>query len=299
MSDVSTGAVVVTGTSSGIGHATALRLARAGVLVFAGVRRAADAEKLAGEAGNRVVPVILDVTDASSISAAAATVTSTLAGRPLIGLVNNAGIGLSAPLEYVPIPEVRRQYEVNVIGQIAVTQAFLPLLRQTRGRVINICSVGDRITIPFGGVLCGNKSALAATSEALRLELRPWGIHVCMIEPGSIRTAAVDKTLGHADRELAAMPPEATRLYGTMFRRFTERAMAREMRGSSPDVVAATIQEALTAARPKTRYLTGKDAHRLAFLGRWLPDRVLDVLRLRIFGMPTRFGARAGSASTS
>ena len=288
------GAVLVTGTSSGIGRATALRLASAGFVVFAGVRRPSDGDALVRGAGERIRPVRIDVTDVESITEAATVVEGALRGVLFRGLVNNAGIGVSGPLEAIPLAEVRRQYEVNVIGQIAVTQAFLPLLREGRGRIINICSVGDRITIPFGGVLCGGKSALAATSEALRLELHPWGLHVCMIEPGSIRTAAIDKTLGDVDRRVAAMPPLAAKRYGEMLRRFTKRAVEREEHGSAPEVVAETILEALTAARPKTRYLTGKDAHLLALLGHWMPDRLLDRLRLRLFGLPTGFGAVTG-----
>ena len=288
------GAVLVTGTSSGIGHVTALRLARAGFLVFAGVRRERDADELVREGGQRLLPVLIDVTETESINGAVGAVAAGLRGLLLRGLVNNAGIGISGPVETISLEEVHRQYDVNVIGQIAVTQAFLPLLRQGSGRVINICSVGDRITIPFGGVLCGCKRALAATSEALRLELHPWGLDVCMIEPGSIRTPAIDKTLGDVDGRVAAMSPLAASRYGEMLRRFTQRAVKQEANGSAPEVVAETILEALTAARPKTRYLTGKDAHLLAFLGRWIPDRMLDRLRLRMFGLPTRFGGLVG-----
>ena len=282
-----TRAVVVTGTSSGIGRACALRLARAGFTVFASVRRPADADALREEAGERLLPLQLDVTDRASIAAAARLATEKLRarGESLYGLVNNAGIGLSAPLEFVPLDELQRIFDINVIGQIAVTQAFMPLLRESRGRIVNICSVGDHIAIPFGGALNGSKVAFAMMSESMRMELRPWGMHVVIIEPGAIYTPAVEKTLGDPEGMLKRMGAAAERLYGASFRTFTERAAKRERDGSSPEVVANTVLHALRDASPHRRYLVGKGARTLATLPRIMPAAMLDRLRMRIFGM--------------
>ena len=288
-------AVVVTGTSSGIGRACALVLSRNGFTVFAAVRKPEDGERLRKEAGERVIPLQMDVTDHDGIAAAARFTASTLRqlGQSLFALVNNAGIGVSAPLEFQPIGDIRTCFEVNVIGQIAVTQAFLPLLRETRGRIVNICSVGDRIAIPFGGTLNGGKSAFARMSESLRMELRPWGMHVVIIDPGSIATPAVDKTLGDPDGMLRRMSPDAERLYGKFFRTFMQRAAARERKGSSPDVVANAVLSAIRDEKPHRRYVVGKNARVLATLPKVVPAPLLDRLRLKLFGMPTRFGANA------
>ena len=188
--------VVITGASSGIGRACALLLAERGFRVFAGVRKAEDADALRARGGASVEPVHLDVTDGASVAEAARVVGGRLESRGLDGLINNAGIGAPAPVEYMSAEALRRQFDVNVFGPIAVTQAFLPSIGEARGRIVNMGSVGAHITIPFGGALCGTKSALRSLNDALRLELRPFGIHVCFIEPGSIARPAVDKTFG-------------------------------------------------------------------------------------------------------
>jgi NAD(P)-dependent dehydrogenase (short-subunit alcohol dehydrogenase family) len=274
--------VFITGTSSGIGHASALRLAKAGFRVFAGVRKQADAQSLRAEHPG-ITSIAIDITDAASIASARAELEATLGG--LDGLVNNAGIGLAGPMEHVPLDELRRQFEVNVFGQIAVTQALLPLIRRARGRIVNMGSVGGHITMPFGGVLCGTKSAFGAMNDALRLELRPFGIHVSIIEPGAIHTPAVEKTLGDIEGTIAALPPDGQNHYASALREFNRRAYDRELHGSSPEVVADAVHHALTARRPRSRYPVGRDARLLVTMPRLLPDRVLDQLRLRIFGL--------------
>ena len=275
--------IVITGASSGIGRASTLHLARAGLRVYAGVRKDSDAQALRAE-HPAIVPIAIDVADAASIAAAKHRLEGEIAG--LDGLVNNAGVGLTAPMEYVPLDALRRQFEIDVFGQIAVTQALLPLIRRARGRIVNMGSVGGHIAMPFGGVLCGCKSALRAMNDALRLELRPFGIHVCLIEPGSIRTPAVDKTLGDVDRTIAALPPDGRERYAAMLREFTRRAYERAHHGSPPEVVARAVHHALTAAKPRIRYPVGRDARALVTLPRLLPDRWLDRLRVRLFGMP-------------
>jgi NAD(P)-dependent dehydrogenase (short-subunit alcohol dehydrogenase family) len=284
--------VLVTGASSGIGRASALLLARNGFMVLAGVRKPTDCDAVREAGGERVRPVLLDVTAPSSIASAAAQVQEVTRDAGLHGLVNNAGAGLCAPMEYVPLESVQRLFEVNVFGQLAVTQAMLPMLRRARGRIINIGSVGAHVPLPFGGTLGATKSALASFNDALRLELHPFGIRVCLIEPAAIATPAVDKTLGDPEATIRAMPDDGSTRYGDMLRAFTRRAYDREKHGSPPEVVARTVLEAMTSARPRARYLVGKDARRMVTLPRLLPSRVLDRLALRVFGLPARFGSR-------
>jgi len=283
--------VLITGASSGIGRASALRLAREGFRVFAGVRQDRDAQSLHAEQPD-ITPLAIDVTDAASIAAAARTLDSALANEGLDGLVNNAGIAQTAPMEYVALDVLRRQFEVNVFGQVAVTQAVLPLIRRARGRIVNMGSVGGHITMPFGGVLCACKAALHAMNDAMRLELRPFGIRVCLIEPGAISTAAVDKTLGDVEGTIRALPPDGQQRYAGMLREFNRRAYEREHNGSPPEVVAGAVHHALTAASPHIRYPVGRDARLLVTLPRVLPDRWLDRLRIRMFGMPAASDGR-------
>jgi NAD(P)-dependent dehydrogenase (short-subunit alcohol dehydrogenase family) len=284
--------VVVTGVSSGIGRATALRLAAAGYHVYGGVRRLADAPSVAW-----VTPLLLDVTDEAQIAAAAKTVADHVGDAGLAGLVDNAGIGVTGPLELTPPAEIRRQFEVNVVGQVAVTQALLPLLRAARGRIVLIGSIGDRITIPFGGPMTASKHALASIADALRLELAPWGVRVVLLEPASIDTDAVGKLERDARDAVAgfAADPGYRRAYLEMVRRMA----AMERRGSPPDVVADAVAAALAARRPRHRYLVGKDARRLAMLAR-LPGPVLDAVRRRMFGLPAAgsLGLVAGPRTT-
>lgn len=280
--------VLITGASSGIGHASAIHLVRNGFTVFAGVRKERDAERLVQEGGERLVAVTIDVTDEASIRAAAERVGRRLAGRGLGGLVNNAGIAQPAPIEYVAADVLRRQFDVNVHGQIAVTQAFLPLVREARGRIVNMGSVGSHITMPFGGVLCATKSAFASLNDALRLELHPFGIHVVMIEPGAIHTPAVDKTFGDIEAIIRALPAEGAARYAAMFREMVRRANAREQNGSPPEVVAETVLHVLTTDHPRARYPVGKHSRVLVTMPRVLPDGILDRIRYRLFGMPSR-----------
>ena len=186
-------AVLVTGASSGMGKACAVRLAEGGFTVFAAVRKERDAQAIRESCSPRLIPIILDVTKDRSISEAAQTVQDAVGSAGLAGLVNNAGIAVTGPIELVPLEELRRQFEVNVFGQIAVTQALLPLIRAGRGRIINVGSVGARFALPFGSPLNSSKAAFESISDSMRMELRPWGIHVVLVSPGSIRTAAESK----------------------------------------------------------------------------------------------------------
>lgn len=266
--------VVVTGASSGIGEASALRLARSGREVFAGVRTGADAERVRGQG---VEPVVLDVTDPASIAAAA----ERLEGGPLHGLVNNAGIAVSMPLEFLPLAELRRQLEVNLVGQVAVTQAFLPHLREARGRIVNVGSIAGHSALPFLGAYAASKHALEAVTDVLRIELRPFGIEVVIVEPGSIATPMWRKGAEGFQRLAADMPGDLGRLYGGRMEAFRRAAAAAAQRGEPADTVAAVVERALDAERPKTRYLVGRDARRRARVER-LPDRLRDRVYERV-----------------
>ena len=284
---------LVTGASSGIGRATALRLAAAGHHVYAGVRNAADGQQLAGAAADgQLTPLILDVTDAAHIADAAAAVAAHTAGTGLDGLVNNAGIGLACPAELVPLDTFRRQLEVNVTGQLAVTQAFLPMLRRAQGRIVVVGTIGVRFSPPFAGPLDATKAAITAIADALRQELAPWRVRVVLIEPASINSSAAGKVTRDAATAMAAAPPQGQALYADTFKKMLAVMQRREDNGSPPDVAAATITRALTAARPRAVYLTGKYSRRLAMLS-MLPTPILDAARRRVFGLPAP-GSRTG-----
>ena len=258
--------VVVTGASSGIGLACAKRLAARGWEVFGGIRSDADAAALR-EAG--VQPLRLDVTAAEQIAAAADAV-----GPDLHGLVDNAGIAIAAPLELVPMAELRRQLEVNVVGQVAVTQAFLPALRRAGGRIVLMGSIGGRSSLPFLGPYAASKHALEAIADSLRLEVAPFGVAVSIVEPASIRTPIWEKGAARAEELGRELEPEVRQLYAERVARFRKVALSRGP-GGDPEEVAKAVEHALTAARPRARYVVGRDAHLRAWIER-LPTRLRD-----------------------
>lgn len=273
-------AVLITGSSTGIGRACALALDRRGFDVFAGVRRAKDGEALLAAASPRLEPLELDVTDADQIAAAAARVREAAGGR-LAGLVNNAGIVVPAPVEGVELDELRRQLEVNVVSQVAVTQAMLPMLRAARGRIVLMSSIGGRMSTPMLGPYSASKHALEALGDALRQELRPFGVEVALIEPGAIATPFWGKGRAVADRLLDSIDADVRGLYREQIELVEAAAVAAEGRGIAPERVADAVVHALTADRPRTRYLVGTDARIQAALRRLVPDRVLDRLVAR------------------
>jgi NAD(P)-dependent dehydrogenase (short-subunit alcohol dehydrogenase family) len=279
------GAIVITGTSTGIGHACALRLDAAGFEVFAGVRRAEDGERLRERASQRLRPLIVDVTDADALAAAAQTVREAVGDRGLAGLVNNAGVSVAGPLEFIPLDDLRHQLEVNLVGQVAATQAFLPLIRTARGRIVNMSSVGGRVASGFLGPYQASKFAIEAITDSLRKELRPWGIHVVAIEPGSIATPIWEKGSESATEIIDGMSPEARELYGETVSKVAELARKLGERAIPPERVAKVVERALTARRPRTRYLVGIDAQAQVLLDRLLPDRAMDALAARMMGL--------------
>ena len=279
-------AVVVTGASTGIGAACALDCAARGMTVFAGVRDPRAGEALAAKGGPSLIPVTLDVTDEPSITRSVEIVRQVVGGAGLGGLVNNAGIAIGSPLEVIPLSQLRKQFEVNVIGQIAVTQAFLPLLRRGRGRIVNMGSIAGRGTIPLLGPYSASKHALEALTDALRMELQPWGIQVSIIEPGAIATSIWEKS-DKAAGDLEASAGEAAKaLYGEAVIRIRDAVAQSARRAISPDAVVRAVHHALTADRPKTRYLVGADATVRAWMVKWLPDRLQDRLLAWVLKYP-------------
>lgn len=279
------GAVVVTGASTGIGRACALRLDRLGFQVFAGVRKDADGKALKKKAKGNLTPLRLDVTDDAAITAAAETVEKAVGAEGLLGLVNNAGIAVPGPIEFLPLKDLRTQLDVNVIGQVAVTQAFLPLIRKGSGRIVNIGSIGGRMATPFQGAYNASKFAMEAVTDSLRMELKPWGIHVSIVEPGNIDTPIWQKGLGQADVLLEKMPAYGRELYDPAVDAARQAAEKSAQAGIPPSAVAKAVVHALTAEKPKTRYVVGTDARIQAVVARLVPDGVKDWLVAREMGL--------------
>jgi len=273
---------LITGASTGIGRATALRLAASGWTVLAGVRKPDDGDALVAAGGERVVPILLDVTDAAQIARATERV-GEIAPSGLDALVNNAGIGYGGPLELTPIDGLRNQFEVNVLGPVALTQAMLPALRRARGRVVFVSSVGGRVAMAFTAPYAASKHAIEAIGDALRVELRSSNVQVALIEPGSVATPIWDKS--RAQGEGLSIPVELTEQYGHVSAAMNKVLEDTERRGISPERVAETIEQALTARRMKARYLIGRDAKAMLLVKRLLPDHVFDRVARRALGV--------------
>lgn len=278
-------AVVITGCSTGIGRATALRLDAAGWRVLAGVRRDEDAEALAAAGSDRLTPLIVDVTDSAAIDLFRERVEA-IAPEGIHGLVNNAGTAHVGPLEFIPVEDIRRQFEVNLIGQIAVTQAMIPSLRKTGGRIVNITSVGGLLATPFFGPYSASKFAFEAVSDCLRVELRPWGIETIAIEPGSIATE-IWKSGAEIFAELQQrLPAKALGLYEKAMLATAKASAETGARGIPAEKAAEVIERALTAKRPRARYLIGRDAHVMRTASRALPAKAMDRVLARALKLP-------------
>jgi NAD(P)-dependent dehydrogenase (short-subunit alcohol dehydrogenase family) len=272
---------LITGASTGIGQASALRLARAGWTVLGGVRSSADGERLAGEApAGRVQPLLLDVTDSEQIRQAAARVGEL--GR-LDALVNNAGIGVGGPLELIDPDDLRRQFDVNVLGQVAVTRALLPALRAARGRIVFVSSVGGRVAMAFTAPYAASKHAIEAIGDALRVELRTSHVQVTLIEPGSVATPIWDKSRTEAER--VSIPEQLSAEYGHVVEAMDKTLRTTAERGVPPEQVAATIERALSARTMRSRYVVGRDARAMIAIRRLLPDHVFDRVARRALGV--------------
>jgi NAD(P)-dependent dehydrogenase (short-subunit alcohol dehydrogenase family) len=282
---------LITGASSGIGRATALRLLGSGWTVLAGVRDPAAGERLAADAGatGRLLPLSLDVTDAAQIAQAATRVQEIAAESGgssqggLDALVNNAGIAVGGPLELLSAEDLRSQFEVNVFAQVAVTQAMLPALRHARGRIVFVSSIGGRVAMAFTAPYAASKHAIEALGDALRVELRTSNIQVTLVEPGSVATPIWDK--GKAAAERVSIPLELAAQYGHVRAAMDKVLEDTARRGVAPELVAETIERALTAKRMKARYLVGRDAKVMLLVKRLLPDLVFDRVARKVLGV--------------
>lgn len=278
---------LVTGASTGIGRATALHLARSGWTVLAGVRSPKAGEALVRQAGGaangRLTPVRLDVTDAAQIAAAAELVDERTGAAGLDGLVNNAGVAIGGPLETLPLQDLRDQLEVNLFGQVAVTQALIGALRRAHGRIVLLSSIGGRVTTPYMSPYHASKYALEAVGDALRSELHRSRIQVALIEPGSVATPIWDK--GNSQLESVGIPEHLRELYGHVPAAMEKTLRNTARRGIPPERVALVIERALTARRMRARYLVGRDARAMVWVSRLLPDLLFDRVVRRAVGV--------------
>lgn len=265
--------VVVTGTSSGIGRATAERLAAEGFHVLAGVRRQEDADKINRE---NIEAVIVDITNVDTLKALAERVEHDTLGRSLRAVVNNAGIAINAPLEMIPLDELRRQIEVSVIGQVAVFQALTPALLNSGGRVINIGSLGSKVSMPGFGVYSAAKFAMEAINDGLRREMTSFGIKVIMITPGGVSTGMSEQGITTAERLAKLMTPDQHRRHDRLFTAVKAQAESWATNGIQPEKVAEVISRAINDRKPRIRYTVGRDSALMTRLARFLPDRLLD-----------------------
>ena len=275
--------VLITGASRGIGRSTALRLAQAGWQVYGGVRNDADGAGLEADGNGRITAVTLDVTDAEQIAALDAVLPATLDA-----VVNNAGVVVGGPVEGLPLDELRRQFEINVFGQIAVTQALLPRLRSTCGRVVFVSSVSGRISTPMTGAYNASKFAIEALGDALRLELKPWGIRVSLIEPAQTDTDLWRGAEEALEATLATVPDEQRVLYAKHIVGFRRTIPISQKLAAPADGVAAAIEHALTAKRPRARYVVGAGPKVQAALMQVTPSVIGDRVLARLTGVPRK-----------
>jgi NAD(P)-dependent dehydrogenase (short-subunit alcohol dehydrogenase family) len=282
--------VLITGAAGGVGTALTRALAAAGWRVFATAR---SPESL-GSSGGEVVPVQLDITDEDSVRRAAALVAERVGDEGLAGLVNNAGVIVQGPLELVPVHALRRQFEVNVIGQIAVTQAFLPLLRQGKGTIVNIGAATGRVTVPMAGPISASKTALESLTDALRMELKHQGVAVTIVEPGAMETAIFDKAAASGAADGFAGSKATQRLYARALAATAE-AMS-GMKAAPVDGLVKIVVKALSSGRPDPRYVVGRDAGQLVMLRR-LPQGLRDRLLMSTVGLKREAFAENGGAA--
>ncbi|MHB8461856.1 MAG: SDR family oxidoreductase [Vulcanimicrobiaceae bacterium] len=275
-------AIFVTGASTGIGLATAQLLAERGKVVYAGVRNDADASRL-GSLHANIRPVRADVTDAASLEAAVSRIASD--GCTLRGVVANAGVAIAGPLEFVPLDQIRTQFEINVIGVIATIQAALPELRKTKGRIVIVGSIAGRMAPPFVGPYGASKFAIEAINDCLRIELRPFGIAVSLIEPGAVNTPIWQKGRDRAATLSPQFPPTVMEYYGSAIAALQALSASEEEHGIPPLDVARSIEHALTSAHPKPRYICGGPAKVQAVIAR-LPEFMRDALMRRVMKIP-------------
>jgi NAD(P)-dependent dehydrogenase (short-subunit alcohol dehydrogenase family) len=271
--------VLITGAGRGIGEAIALRLADAGWTVLAGVRNDSSGDRLAIQ-DDRITPVLLDITNETHIAA--------LADRlpdQLDALVNNAGIGVLGPVEAVSILDFRRQFEVNLFGQVAVTQAVLPRIRAASGRIVFISSTGGRAPVLMEGAYCASKFAVEGLADVLRGELRPWRIDVSVVEPGPTDTGPWHEIQSMLEAMEGNMSTPHRELYAQHISGMLRLVSTLQTRTVPPDVVARAVEKALTARRPRARYAAGAQAQAMVTMNAVLPTRLNDAIGARLLGL--------------
>ena len=275
MNELSLGIVVVTGASSGIGQASAHELARRGFHVLATIRKAADADRL----GNvNIEPFLLDITDEAGIAALAKRIADDPQRRPLRGLINNAGVGMNAPVETLPLADWRRLFEINLFGHIAMIQALLPMLIESAGTVVNISSVGGKVAMAGYGPYAATKFGMEAISDSLRREVAPLGVKVVVIEPGAVVTEMLERVDKVGAKVIDDMTPPQRSRYAAMMQAVVAQAQAAVPRGASAEQAGKVVADAVTSRRPKTRYTIGRDAAIIVRMIRFISDRSLDRL---------------------
>ncbi|MFL7892864.1 MAG: SDR family oxidoreductase [Anaerolineales bacterium] len=277
--------VLITGTSTGIGRYAALQLDKLGFHVFATIRKEEDANSITSEASHRLIPLILDVTDPSSIDKAHEILSREISEDGLWGLVNNAAVGFVSPMEFVPMDDLRWLYEVNVFGLLAVAQKFLPLIRRAKGRILNISSSATLVVAPFHGPYSSSKLALNGLTDAMRLELRPLGVHVSLIIYGSVKTPIWDTAGNKSTQVTQDFPPEALSLYGENFGRLRAYFNRIGKAGISTEQAFQPILHALTAEKPKTHYIVGPDAKQYNLVKKLFYGRIGDWITMRTIGL--------------
>jgi NAD(P)-dependent dehydrogenase (short-subunit alcohol dehydrogenase family) len=275
--------VLVTGTGRGIGLATVRRLAAGGWEVIAGVRQPQDGERVAALAPGRITPVTVDITDAGQVSA----LEDVVAGQ-LDAVVNNAGIAVSGPLEGLALAELRRQLEINVTAQLAVTQAVLPALRASRGRVVFVSSLSGRVATPMMGAYNASKYALEGMADALRMELSPWGVKVVLVEPAQTDTDLWRNAEETVEQTVAGLSDQHRQLYEKHITGMRKGVRLSQKLAAPADGVAVVIEKALTASRPRARYVVGTPARVQASLLPLTPTPVLDFVLKAASGVPRR-----------
>lgn len=277
--------VLVTGASTGIGAACVLEMVNRGWHVFAGVRKERDGEALAADGGSAITPLLLDVTQRDQITEAARHIQEVVGDAGLAGLVNNAGIVLAGPLECMPMEDIERQLDVNVLGAIATIQAFLPLVRAARGRIVVMGSNSGFWCEPFLAAYGASKFALEGLVDSLRTELRPWNIGVAIVEPGCVRTPIMGKSRASIEHLQTRMSPEMATLYGPSLAALHSATATAERMAIPPARVACAVRHALESRRPRTRYRVGIDSRIQSVLARFLPDRWRDYISRRVIGL--------------
>ncbi len=286
--------IMITGAASGVGRACTKQFAKERYSVLACVRRDNEAAEMSRLDPAHIIPVIMDLQDQETIDRAVQQVIQVTGEKGLKGLVNCAGTLFCGPLEYFPREHWFPQYDVNVFGTMAVTQAVLPHLRRGRGRIITIGAVGGGLALPFYGAIASSKAALEDLNDCLRRELRPWGIHVIMIDPGGIDTPANDKMRASVKAFLDDLDPLGKARYGKAMDRFSRWTDRFHKHNLKPEQVAQTVFKAYRARHPRIRYRRGADSRLAALFTRFFPQRLQDMVLLKFVRLPARFGAWKG-----